>query len=132
MKKRFFSTLCIMALLCSILSGCGASDDTSGNPDFSYSMNFYQKEFEKKYSHYEKALEVTKDSSEISITGQTNSGKIDIQIISTDGKDKKLYNYKIEGVTNEKIKLEKGHPLEWTAIVDLYEDTEGSFEISVK
>lgn len=132
MKKKLFSTLCIMALLCGILSGCGASDDTSGNPDYSYSMNFHQKEFEKEYSHYEKVLKVTKDSSEISITGQTSSGKIDIQIISTDVEDKKLYNYKVEGVINETIKLAKGHPLEWTAIVDCYEDTEGSFKISVK
>ncbi|QQY79454.1 hypothetical protein EDD65_10998 [Keratinibaculum paraultunense] len=132
MKKRLFSILCIIALSCSILNACGNSDDSSENPTFSYSMNFYQEEFEEEYSHYEKELEVTEDSSEISITGQTSSGKIDIQIINRNGEEEKLYNYSIEGVVDKKITLTDEHSTEWTAIVDCYGDTEGSFKISVK
>lgn len=132
MKKKIFGFLCVTGLLCSILSGCNTSNDKSGTPDFSFSMNFLQDEYEEEYNHYEKKLEVTEDSSEISISGQSSSGKIDIQIISTDGEDKQLYNYEIEGASSDKIKLGEEHTLEWTAIVDIYKDTEGSFEITVK
>lgn len=132
MQKRLFSILCIMALSCGILSACGNSDDSSENAYFSYSMNFYQEEFEEEYSHYEKELEITEYASEIAITGQTTSGKIDIQLINRNGEGEKLYKYSIEGVTDERLTLADEHSLEWIAIVDYYEDTEGSFEISIK
>lgn len=131
MKKIFFNILCILTLSFGFLIGCGRSSDTSENPGFTYSMNFYQDEFEEKYSHYEKALEVTEDNSEILITGHTSSGKIDIQLINKQGEKEKLYNYEIKGVTDEKITLTE-RPHKWTVIVDCYGDTEGSFKISVK
>lgn len=132
MKKRVFITLSIVVLICVIFSACSNSNASPENPDFSYSMNFYQKDFEKEYSHYEKELEVTKDNSEISIVGQTTSGKIDIQIINSNGDKEKQYYYSIDGIIDEKITLPNEHSLEWIAIVDCYEDTDGSFKISVK
>lgn len=131
MKKRKFAILGVIVLLFCLLSSCG-TDDTLDKPSFSYSMNFYQEEFEEEYSEYEKVLDVAEDSSEISITGQTSSGKIDIQIISTEGENKNYYNYEIEGVTEKTITLGEEHSLKWSAIVKCYKDTEGSFEISVK
>lgn len=119
-------------LLCGMLSSCGESNDTASSPAFTYSMNFFQEEFEAEYSHYEKALQVSEDSSEIKISGQTSSGKIDIEIICTDNNDTKTYKFEINGVTDEKIALSDEHPLVWSALVDCYKDTDGTFTITVE
>lgn len=127
--RKIICILSLIALSCGVLSGCN-SGETQEKPSFSYSMSFYQEEYEEKYNHYEKELEVTQESKEILITGQTSSGKIDVQIVDENGDES--YNYTIKGVTNEKIKLPDEHSLEWTATIDCYEDTDGLFEISVK
>lgn len=129
--KRVGSILFCLFLLSGALSSCGNSDHTSSDPTFTYSMNFYQEEFEAEYSHYEKALPVSKDNSEILITGQTSSGKIDVEIICMDGDDQETYTFEITGVTEEKITLSDKHSLDWTAFVNCYSDTEGAFKISV-
>lgn len=127
--RKIICILSLIAVSCSVLSGCN-SGEMQENPSFSYSMSFYQEEYEEKYNHYEKELEVTQESKEISITGQTSSGKIDVKIFNKDGDES--YNYTIEGVTDEKLELPDEHSLEWIATIDCYEDTDGSFEISVK
>ncbi len=98
--------------------------------EYSTSMNFHKEDFEEQYSHYEKKLSVSEGNTEIFVMGKTKSGKIDIQII--DNVTGETHKYSISGIVNEKIALSGEHSLEWTAIVDCYEDTEGSFEILVK
>lgn len=130
--KRNIRALCLFTLLCIILTGCGNFDSGANDSSFTYSMNFYQEEFEEEYCHYEKELQVSKDSTEIIITGETSSGKIDIIIICVDDDKKKTYLFEIDGVTDDNILLSNEHSSDWTALVDCYEDTEGSFAISVK
>lgn len=130
MKKRLWSLLCVLAVTCGILSGCGAgSDSNPGLVESSWEMNFFREDYDEKYTHYEQSLTVSKDTSEITVTGQTTSGKIDVRITSGDGEE---YNYCIDGVMDEKIPLGWFHSMEWTAAVDLYEDTEGSFIIATR
>lgn len=130
--KRNISAVFLFALLCIMLTGCGAFNSIANDSSFTYSMNFYQEEFEEEYSHYEKELQVSEDSTEIFITGQTSSGKIDIEIICIDDDEEKTYAFEINGVTDDNILLSNGHSNDWTVLIDCYADTEGSFTISVK
>ena len=120
MRKKFFNVfLFFNILLVGILVGCGTSDNNSDAYNFSYSMNIIPEEFEEKYSHYEKELIIQEDSKEISITGQVESGEIDIQIFD-ENDNTKSYSYKITGVTQETISLDGNESTKWTAIIDYY------------
>ena len=133
MKKFFINALCVCLLFCGILTGCTLDNNNDeGSPVFSFIMNFYQEEFEEEYSHYESELIVEKDSKEIDIDGNTSSGKIDVKLICKNGDSERTYLYEVNGILDEKIILEEGVSGNWTALLDCYENTEGSIEISVR
>lgn len=130
--KQCISAYIIFVLLCVILSGCKNNDYISNDVSFSYSMHFYQEEFDERYSHYEKDLQVSSENTEILIAGQTISGKICIEIFCVENNEEQSYKFEIIGVIDDIIVLPQNHSSSWIAFVDCYEDTEGFFEISVK
>ncbi|MBD5466489.1 MAG: hypothetical protein HDR22_11910 [Lachnospiraceae bacterium] len=130
MKKRGINILCALLSFCGVLTACASNE--MENPTFSFRLNFYKEEFEGEYSHYEKALSVQKDSTEIVISGKTTSGKINVEIVCKSEEEDKTYEYEIDGILEDKITLEDNSSGDWTALVDCHEDTEGSIEISVR
>lgn len=130
MRKIFFSVFAAL-LACVLFAGCGSS----GNPFPTYASerNFIKEEYEEEYNRYEDELNVSKRSSEIRVSAKAVSGIINLKIIekAKDGSAALTFEYEISDTLNETIKLEKKHWVNWIAICDINEQTEGGYKIEV-
>lgn len=129
--KRFFAIICVLFVTCFLVPGCGED----GKP-FLMDMigrNFYIREFDENYTHYEDELEAGKKAKTISITGQVTSGIIELKLIEKDkdGNAKQTLEFTITDTLNETIELDKKHSTDWVIISEHYADTEGGFNAEV-
>ena len=123
MNRRSAAIICV--LFCMLLSGCGSPDDDLLE---SSKRNFLIEEYDENYNHYEDSITVEKKAAKIVVTGQVSSGVIDLKIVEDGGQN---YEYTIADTLYETVEIAKKHSENWTVTVDLYEDTEGYYEVAV-
>ena len=129
--KKLLAFICVLISLCFGLTGCGSS----GEPFLmgGIERNFLKEEYNESYNHYEDKLDITKKTKTISVSGKVTSGAIDLKIIEKDkdGNDLQSYEYTITDILSETIELEKKHSVNWVAVSDFDEQTEGGIKIDI-
>lgn len=129
--RKIFVIIGILLSCCILFAGCGSPEN-----HFLLSTrerNIIKDEYDERYNHYENELKVDKKAALICVSGNADSGMINLKIIENDedGNAVQTYEYQITDILNETIEVDKKHSENWTVIADFNKDSEGSYKIEV-